>query len=114
MERFGEVITYDGKVINAFFHSNSGGMTENVGNVWGGQDLPYLNPVEVQGEDTYPQYSSRAEFTKEELLQKLREKYENIEINFDEENWYEIKEYTPGGRVKTVRFGNTEVTRSTD
>lgn len=45
---YGEVIAYDGKVINAFFHANSGGMTENVSNVWGGKDLPYLNPVETR------------------------------------------------------------------
>lgn len=46
---YGEVIAYEGKVINAFFHANSGGMTENVSNVWGGKDLPYLNPVETRG-----------------------------------------------------------------
>ena len=44
----GEVIAYEGKVINAFFHANSGGMTENVSNVWGGKDLPYLNPAETR------------------------------------------------------------------
>lgn len=35
----GEIITYDGEPIEAFFHSNSGGMTEIPVNVWGGRIL---------------------------------------------------------------------------
>ena len=31
----GKIITYKGNVINAFFHSNSGGKTESPINVWG-------------------------------------------------------------------------------
>ncbi len=108
-ETLGEVITYDKKLINAFFHSNSGGMTENVSDVWGGKDLPYLVPVETKGEDAYSQYSSEAVFTKEELLNKLKEKFSDIEINFDEENCIEIKEFTQSGRVKLIRFGNKEM-----
>ena len=100
----GEVIAYEGKVINAFFHSNSGGMTENVSNVWGGRDLPYLEPAKTEGEDAYPQYSSEATFTKEEFIQKLKSKYSDFEINFDDVNAIEIKEYTPGGRVKKIKF----------
>lgn len=41
----GKIITYEGKPINAFFHSNSGGATETVANVWGGTNLPYLQTV---------------------------------------------------------------------
>lgn len=43
----GKVITYNGSVINAFFHANSGGETEIVSNVWGGTDYPYLQSVET-------------------------------------------------------------------
>lgn len=42
----GEIITYNGKVINAFFHANSGGKTESSVDVWGG-NLPYLQAVET-------------------------------------------------------------------
>ena len=105
----GEVVTYDGKVINAFFHANSGGMTENVPNVWGGKDLPYLNSVETNGEEAYPQYESWVTFTKEEFLQKLKGKYSDLDINLDAEDWMEIKEYTPGKRIKKIRFGNKEL-----
>lgn len=40
----GEVITYEGQLINAFFHANSGGTTESSSEVWGG-NLPYLQAV---------------------------------------------------------------------
>ena len=33
----GKIITYEGKPINAFFHSNSGGKTELPVDVWGGR-----------------------------------------------------------------------------
>lgn len=109
---FGDVVTYDGKVINAFFHANSGGMTENVSNVWGGKDLPYLQPAETSGEENYPQYKSEVIISKEEFVKKLKDKYSDAEVNFNDENWVEFKEYTPGKRVKLVRLGNKEISRN--
>lgn len=43
----GKIVTYEGKPINAFFHSNSGGVTETATNVWGGTNYPYLQVVET-------------------------------------------------------------------
>lgn len=40
----GQVLTYNGKIILAAFHSSSGGHTENVENVWS-DNLPYLRGV---------------------------------------------------------------------
>jgi len=42
-----EVLTYNGSVIQAFYHANSGGRTEASQNVWG-VALPYLQGVECQ------------------------------------------------------------------
>lgn len=108
----GEVVTYEGNLINAFFHANSGGKTENVNDVWGGKNLPYLEPAETPGEDAYPQYKSEAFFSKEDFTGKIKEKYKDFEIDFGAENAIEIKEYTPGGRVKIVKFGNKEIKRN--
>ena len=47
----GEVMTYNGKVILAVFHSSSGGHTENVEDIWT-KPLPYL-----RGVVDYDQYS---------------------------------------------------------
>jgi len=43
-ETAGEVLTYDGAVIQAFYHSSCGGHTEIAENVWG-LSLPYLKSV---------------------------------------------------------------------
>ena len=108
-ETRGKIITYDGKPINAFFHSNSGGATERPIDVWGGSGYPYLQVVETSGEEAYSQYSSTATLSKKELIEKIKETHKDVEINFDEENCIEILEKTDGGRVKTIRFGNVEL-----
>jgi stage II sporulation protein D len=46
-----EVMIHDGKLIIAYFHSNSGGYTEDAQNVWGA-DLPYLKAAP----DRYSEY----------------------------------------------------------
>ncbi len=105
----GKVITYDNQPINAFFHSNSGGITEVPVNVWGGTGYPYLQSVETSGEDAYTQYSSEVIFTQEELINKLKEKYDDISIDFSNDDDIKILEYTESSRVKTVKFGNHEL-----
>lgn len=105
----GEIITYNGKVINAFFHSNSGGKTESPLYVWGGNGYPYLQSVETSGEDAYNQYYSEVILTNKEVLEKIREKHSDIKIDFEKEDEIKILEYTDGNRVKTIKFGNVEL-----
>lgn len=105
----GKIITYEGKPIDAFFHSNSGGTTETVSNVWGGTDLPYLQSVQTAGEDGYTQYESEVQFSEDELIDKIKSKYPEIELNFNEESNIQIIEYTSSNRVKTIKFGNVQM-----
>lgn len=105
----GKIITYEGEPINAFFHSNSGGNTEIPLNVWGGSGYPYLQVVATAGEDAYPQYNSEAEFTKAELIEKIKATHSEFEIDFNEENAIQILEYTDSGRIKTIKFGNVNL-----
>lgn len=105
----GEVITYEGKPIDAFFHSNSGGTTEIPVNVWGGTDFPYLQVVETSGEDEYSQYYSEREYTKEEIESKMKSAYSDFSINWSEENCIAILEYTESSRIKTIKIGNKNI-----
>lgn len=105
----GKIITYNGEPINAFFHSNSGGSTETVSNVWGGTDYPYLQSVETSGEEGYTQYSSAVTLSKDEVLQIIQESYPEAIIDFNIENSIQILEYTDSGRVKTIQFGNINI-----
>ena len=105
-ETAGKIITYEGKPINAFFHSNSGGKTEVPFYVWGGTGYPYLQVVETSGEENYSQYSSQAKFTKEKFVEKIKKEHKDFQINFEEENCIEIIERDDSNRVMTVRIGN--------
>ena len=105
----GQIITYEGKPINAFFHSNSGGTTETATNVWGGTNYPYLQTVQTSGEDAYTQYSSNVTLTKDEVIQKIKEYHSDVQINFENENEIQILENTESGRVKTIKFGNIQI-----
>lgn len=108
-ETGGDIITYNNKPINAFFHSNSGGRTEIPVNVWGGEKLPYLQTVETSGEEWYKQYSSSVTLTEKEIIEKLKQKYKDIKIDFKKEDSIKILEYTEGDRVKTIQLGNKKI-----
>ena len=105
----GKIITYQNEPINAFFHSNSGGKTEVPVNVWGGSGYPYLQTVETSGEDSYTQYASEVILNEQELLDKLKTKYSDIAIDFSNLQDIKILEYTDSNRVKTVKFGNHNI-----
>lgn len=109
-ETKGKVITYEGNLINSFFHANSGGKTEIPVNVWGGTGYPYLQVVETSGEEGYTQYSSEVQLTIEELVNKFKEKYEDIAVNLENiSEEIKILEYTESGRVKTLKVGNKNI-----
>lgn len=105
----GKIIIYEGKPINAFFHSNSGGTTELPVNVWGGSGYPYLQAVQTAGEDSYSQYASEVTLSKEELEEKIKEKHNDFVMDWNAEDAITILEYTDGERVKTVKIGNLEL-----
>ncbi len=109
-ETKGKVITYEGNLINSFFHANSGGKTEIPVNVWGGTGYPYLQVVETSGEEGYTQYSSEVQLTIDELVNKFKEKYEDIAVNLENiSEEIKILEYTESGRVKTLKVGNKNI-----
>ena len=105
-ETKGKIITYNNEPINAFFHSNSGGKTEVPVNVWGGTNYPYLQAVETSGEEGYTQYFSEVTLTKKELIDKMKEYYDDFTIDFEKLDEIQILEHTDAGRVKTIKIGN--------
>ena len=108
-ETKGKIITYNGKPINAFFHSNSGGKTEIPFYVWGGEGYPYLQVVETAGEEDYSQYKSEVVISKDELKEKIKEKHEEFEIDYNDENCISIDERDTSNREVTVKIGNLKL-----
>lgn len=105
-ETEGKIITYNGKVINAFFHSNSGGKTEIPVYVWGGDNYPYLKVVETSGEENYIQYKSEVEFTKNQFIEKIKEKHPDFEINFEDIDCIKIVNINDSNRITSIKIGN--------
>lgn len=105
----GKIIFYGGEPINALFHSNSGGSTELSLNVWGG-NFPYFQTVETSGEEYYSSYSSEVEISKDDLIQKMLEKYSDFKIDFSKADCIRIEGYTDSGRIQRLIIGNRLIT----
>ena len=71
--------------------------------------MPYLQVVQTAGEEGYSQYASEVQLSNEEVLEKLKAKYQDIQINFQNNEDIKILEYTDSKRVKTIKFGNHEI-----
>lgn len=108
-ETKGKIVTYNKQPINAFFHANSGGVTESSLNIWSEIDYPYLKSVETSGEEGYTQYASKVILNQQEVLKKIQTKYEDCIIDFEQQDSIKILENTSSGRVKTIKFGNKEI-----
>ena len=98
----GEVLTYNGNLIEATYFSCSGGVTEDAVAVWG-TDYPYLRSVESPGEETAAYYTDSVYFTAEGFRQKL-----GRELEGTPKSWLGFTTYTAGGGVNTIRIGGVD------
>lgn len=102
-----KVIIYNGHLIAAFFHANSGGKTENAKYVWGGEDVPYLQSVEGNEIDIYEDTKT---FSKAEFAELIKD----FVKDYDEKNYsIDIIDYTESGRVNNLKIGDV-VIKATD
>lgn len=79
-ETEGEIITYNGEVISAVFHSTSSGKTEASKDVWGG-DKPYLVSVDSPGDKESPKYKSKKEITLQEFKNLAEENIPEVDFS---------------------------------
>ncbi len=88
------VLTYKNKLINALFHSSSGGMTENSQDVWKNK-YPYLSSVKDFDKNN-PKFRWQKKFSSNELID-LFPKIGGLKN-------IEILDITSTGRVKNVKL----------
>lgn len=81
-ETFNEILVYNGKIIQAFFHSTSGGKTASNEDVWpSGKPIPYLRSVDDSENGTIsPRHSWILELTKNEFNKLAGFEVEKIDI----------------------------------
>lgn len=92
----GEVVTYDGQLIDATYFSCSGGTTEDAVAVWG-NDVPYLQSTESPGEENAAYYTDRMSFSTEEVGQAL-----GVTLEGEPDGWFTVLSYTNGGSVEEI------------
>lgn len=106
-ETAGMIACFDGQPIEALYHSCSGGMTEQVENVWQGSPIPYLVAVESPGEEPAgASYKDSVTMKKKEFIEKLKKA--KAEVTATVENVFtgisQIKR-TASGRVASIQIG---------
>ena len=101
----GEIIEYGGEPIQVLYHSTSGGMTEDVENVFANA-LPYLRAVTSEGEENTSHYESTQTISKENFYKILKE-YNN---KADETKEIRIVDTFESGRVDKITAGGILLT----
>lgn len=95
----GEVLTYDGELIEAVYFSCSGGSTEDAAAVWG-VAYPYLQSVDSPGEEEAAVYWDRVSFSPEEFQSAL-----GVSLSGEAYSWFGKTLYTKGGGVGEMEIG---------
>lgn len=103
----GEVVTYDGHLIDAYYHSTCGGRTDNIEDVWPKAPRPFLVSVDDDTFCRWSKYSTWAEtFDRKTLLRNLRAYRQQLKPppirDFKVIKDILLEGETPGGRVKTM------------
>ena len=97
------IITYNGEIIESFFHSHSGGKTENVKYVWGDFEIPYLKSVDGNEDEVYQESKV---FSKTEFKELIKNKIPNFDIKNSK---IQIENYTGSGRVDKLKIDDVEI-----
>ena len=107
LETSGEIILYDGKLIDATYFSCSGGMTEDAVAVWG-KDIPYLRATDSPGEESAKHYIDTVTIPLDEFMDAL-----SLQQNEDGRITIDKVTYTAGGGIDKVTISGTEITGTT-
>lgn len=105
IETEGQYLTYNNKVIEAFFFSTSVGMTENSEDIFTNK-VPYLRSIKSEWDrDVSPVFNDSFNFSLEEFYNKLGLEYkETIKT--------EILKTTSTGRIKSIKINGKTFTGS--
>jgi stage II sporulation protein D len=104
-ETRGELLYYGDSVIGTFYHSTSGGHTEDSQNVWSGI-VPYLKAVP----DIYETEPERKPWITSLSPNEIEEKLANYDVNIGSVVDVEAVNYSDSGRVMNLKITGTNGT----
>ncbi|MDK2836752.1 MAG: stage sporulation protein, partial [Thermosediminibacterales bacterium] len=104
----GKVAVYNGKFINAWFHSHSGGLTATAkeGLAFEEAEPPYIKIVKSPDGGVGPESSWSASFIAEEFRSRIKQK---LGKDFGEIRSISVGKRGPSGRAVTLRINGTEI-----
>lgn len=97
-ETAGEVLLYDGELIEATYFSCSGGFTEDASAVWG-SDIPYLQSTKSPGEEKATYFTDTVQYSTKEFADRL-----GRSLSETPATWIENITYTAGGGIDRMRI----------
>ncbi len=91
-----QVLTYNGRLIEATYFSCSGGRTEDAQAVWG-TEIPYLQAVDSPGEEAATYFTDTVKYSAREFAALL-----GLDPSGSPASWLGAVTYTDGGGVDTM------------
>lgn len=115
----GLVVSYQGRLIDAYYHAASGGATDNSEEVWS-SEVPYLKGVSTEFEGREPDFREETVFTMDDLEKKLgvslKEKKSttykvagrDVQVISEErmDKPIEVLQSSKAGRIKEIKIGD--------
>ena len=105
----GQVLTYDGQLIEAVYFSCSGGMTEDAVAVWGGE-VPYLQSVESPGEEQAGKFHTTVSFPRDAFCRIILQAQPLANFSGRAAGWLGSVDRTEGGGVEAMTIGGCRFT----
>ncbi len=101
-DTIGKVLTYEGNIVNAYFHSSSGGYTEDSENVWG-MKIPYIRGVEDEFSLDAPNNSWALVYTADDIENAMKSAGMDVGEVLD----VYVQEYSNHDRVIKLKIKGT-------
>lgn len=100
----GQVMTYEGELIEAVYFSCAGGQTEDAVAVWG-SEVPYLQSVSSPEKDVGQAYASEVVMTAAEFRASMMALDSTLELEGTAATWFGENTRTRGGGVASIEIG---------
>lgn len=108
-ETEGEILTWNGQLIEAVYFSCSGGRTEAAAAVWG-SEVPYLQPVDSPGEEQAAPYEQERCFSEENFVALIQKRAPDAKLKGNPAGWFGAVTKTAGEGVATMEIGGCSFT----
>lgn len=109
-ETHGVIAVYEGRPIEALYHSTAGGRTEDAQNVFSAS-LPYLVGVDSPGEQDTAHYTNEETLSRSAFVKAVNKSWPKAKLKARKlESQVKVLSRFESGQVKALRLGNAEIT----